>query len=70
MLETIHAMGATRNGITARVCTTAGRRRSRPIADGALAIIPAVENGHAIGEDLGLLARFRDLGVAYITHHP
>jgi membrane dipeptidase len=35
--------------------------------DGVLAIIPAVENGHAIGEDLAMLERFRALGVAYIT---
>ncbi len=66
MLETIRAMGATRLGITARVCTTAGAVEQAH-ADGALAIIPAVENGHAIGEDLSRLARLRELGVVYVT---
>jgi membrane dipeptidase len=66
MLETINAMGATRNGITARVCRCAGEVEQAG-RDGALAIIPSVENGHAIGEDLAMLERFRALGVAYIT---
>jgi len=34
---------------------------------GALAIIPAVENGYAMGRDLGLLAQFRALGATYLT---
>ena len=35
--------------------------------DGAYAALPCVENGHAIGEDLSLLARFRGLGARYLT---
>jgi membrane dipeptidase len=35
--------------------------------DGATAIIPAVENGYAMGHDLGLLAQFRALGARYLT---
>ena len=66
MLETINAMGTTRHGITARACRSAGDVE-QAARDGALAIIPAVENGHAIGEDLAMLERFRALGVAYIT---
>ena len=66
MLETIRAMDATRMGITARVCATAGQIEQAH-ADGALAIIPAVENGHAIGEDLSRLAKLRALGVVYVT---
>jgi membrane dipeptidase len=66
MLETIRAMGATRNGITATVCTTADQIE-RAKRDGTLAIIPAVENGHAIGDDLGRLETLRRLGVIYIT---
>jgi membrane dipeptidase len=31
------------------------------------AIIPAVENGFAIGRDLSLLRRFRDMGARYLT---
>jgi membrane dipeptidase len=66
MLDVIRGMGTTRNGLTARVCTTA-EEIEQAKADGALAIIPAVENGHVIGEDLSLLARLRRLGVIYIT---
>jgi membrane dipeptidase len=66
MLATINAMGTTRNGITARVCRSASDVEQAD-RDGALAIVPAVENGHAIGEDLAVLERFRALGVAYIT---
>ena len=35
--------------------------------DGELAIIPAVENGFAMGTDLSRLARFRALGARYLT---
>ncbi len=66
MLETIHATAQTRDGIETRLCTTADAVEAAHQA-GAIAIIPAVENGAAIGEDLGLLARFAELGVAYMT---
>jgi microsomal dipeptidase-like Zn-dependent dipeptidase/gamma-glutamyl-gamma-aminobutyrate hydrolase PuuD len=36
-------------------------------AEGRKALVPAIENGYAIGKDLHNLRRFRDLGVAYIT---
>jgi membrane dipeptidase len=51
MLETIRAMG----------------RSEAAFRDGALAIVPAVENGAAIGADLGMLERFAALGVIYVT---
>jgi membrane dipeptidase len=66
MLETINTMNATRNGISARICATAEAVEAA-VAAGALAVVPAVENGHALGQDLRMLARFRDLGVAYVT---
>jgi membrane dipeptidase len=66
MLDEIHAMGTTRQGITARICASA-EAVEQAHADAALAIVPAVENGHAIGRDLALLARLRERGVAYIT---
>ena len=66
MLDAIHAMGAERNGIAARVCGTADAVDAAH-ADGALAVVPVVENGHAIGRDLKLLARLRGMGVSYIT---
>ena len=66
MLDAINAMGRAENGITARVTTTADEiEQARK--DGVLAVIPAVENGHAIGEDLGLLATFRAKGARYLT---
>lgn len=36
-------------------------------AEGRKALVPAVENGYAIGKDIANLRRFRDMGVAYIT---
>jgi len=66
MLDTINAMGTSRGSLAARICPTADDVL-RAKQDGVLAIIPAVENGHAIGEDLSLLERFRALGVAYVT---
>jgi membrane dipeptidase len=66
MLDEIHAMGAARNGITARICTTADDVEKAHL-DSVLGIVPVVENGYAIGRDLTMLARLRKLGVAYIT---
>ncbi len=66
MLDAINAMGRTEGAISARVTATAGDIEAAH-ADGVLAVIPAVENGHAIGEDLGLLAAFRAKGACYLT---
>ncbi len=66
MLATIRGMGDSRLGITARVCSTADAIEAAH-AEGALAVVPAIENGHAMGEDLGALARFREAGAIYIT---
>jgi membrane dipeptidase len=66
MLDTINAMGTSRNGIIARICPTAAAVEQAK-QDNVLAITPAVENGHAIGKDLRLLQRFRSLGVCYVT---
>ena len=66
MLDTIQAMGRTEAGITARITSTADAIEAAH-RDGVLAVIPVVENGHAIGEDLGLLAEFRARGACYLT---
>jgi membrane dipeptidase len=66
MLARINAMGRTVNGIAARVATTADALEAAH-RDGVLAVLPCVENGHAIGEDLGILAEFRALGARYLT---
>ena len=66
MLDAIAAMGATRNGITARLCT-GGSEIEAAFSEDVIAIVPAVENGHAIGEDLGMLAQLRAKGARYMT---
>jgi len=66
MLQAINAMGRSQNGIVARVATTADAIEAAN-RDGVLAIIPAVENGFAVGTDLTRLARFRLLGARYLT---
>ena len=66
MLQTIRAMGRSEHGIAARVTTTVAEIEAAK-RDGVLAIIPAVENGFAMGTDLSRLARFRELGARYMT---
>jgi len=66
MLEAIRGMARTEAGITARLTTTAAEIGAAK-RDGALAIIPAVENGFAIGEQPARLARLRELGARYLT---
>jgi membrane dipeptidase len=70
MLLAIRAMGEVgeRNeaGIVARLATSADEIEAAK-RDGALAVVPAVENGFAIGTDLGRLARFAELGAIYMT---
>jgi membrane dipeptidase len=66
MLQAIRAMGRSENGIVARVAVTADEVMEAR-RDGVLAIIPAVENGFAMGTDLSRLVRFRALGARYLT---
>ena len=66
MLDTINAMGRSEAGITARVCSTADAVEQAK-RDSLLAVLPAVENGHAIGEDLSVLASLRSRGAVYMT---
>jgi len=66
MLDVINGYGRTVDGITARVTSTADAVEAAA-RDGAIAVIPCVENGHSIGENLGLLLRFQALGVRYMT---
>jgi membrane dipeptidase len=66
MLQTIRGMGRSENGIAARVAVTANEIAAAK-RDGVLAIVPAVENGFAMGADLSRLARFRALGARYLT---
>ena len=66
MLDAINGMArdAGDAALGSRRPRTRSRRRS---GTGATAIIPAVENGYAMGEDLGLLAAFRAKGARYLT---
>jgi len=66
MLETIRDMAGTREGITAQLATTVDEIEAAHRA-GTIAIVPAVENGHALAANLDNLARFRDLGARYMT---
>jgi membrane dipeptidase len=66
MLQAIRSMGRSENGIVARVAVTAAEIEAAK-RDGALAIVPAVENGFALGKDLARLAQFRALGARYLT---
>lgn len=62
MLLAIAALG--RRG--ARITPTVAEIEAAAAA-GVPAILPAVENGHALGADLAMLARFRALGARYLT---
>lgn len=66
MLTAIAAMGRSEAGLTARLTQTAAEIEAAK-RDGVLAIIPAVENGFAIGADLGRIAVLRRLGARYLT---
>ena len=62
MLDAINGMG--RNG--ARVCSSVAAIEQAK-RDGVTAVVPAVENGHALGGDHGRLRAFRDRGARYLT---
>ena len=66
MLDHINAMGRTEAGISARVTPTADAIEAAK-RDGVVAIVPCVENGFAVGTDLGRIARFRARGACYLT---
>ena len=66
MLDQINAMqdapSAVRMRIASRADAIVAAKR-----DGVLAIVPCVENGFAVGADLGRLAAFRNRGAIYMT---
>ena len=62
MLEHIRTMG----GPGTRVASSAGAIEAA-WSDGLPAIVPCVENGHAIGGDVANLAALRAAGVVYLT---
>jgi membrane dipeptidase len=66
MLDAINAMGRTEGDLTAAVTSTADAIEQAR-RDGVLAVIPCVENGHAMGDDLGMLAQFKARGAIYLT---
>jgi membrane dipeptidase len=66
MLKTINAMARARDGLTVRVTQKADEIEAAK-RDGALAVVPAVENGFTIGADLSRISRLRALGACYLT---
>ncbi|MCB8881999.1 dipeptidase [Acidisoma cellulosilytica] len=69
MLRAIHEMGEDNGDATrlpGRIATTVAEIETAR-ADGAPAVIPAVENGYALGLDLNRLDEFRALGARYMT---
>ena len=66
MLDRIAAMGAERDGIRSRLCTGADAIEQAR-RDGRIAIVPAIENAYAFGEDLSVIAAFRARGARYAT---
>ncbi|MBO1324073.1 dipeptidase [Acetobacter sp. TBRC 12305] len=66
MLDAINRMQGERNGVKARVCATVAEIEAAHAA-GAIAVIPAVENGYGMGEDVAMLAQFRARGARYVT---
>jgi len=63
MLHAIRAMGQAPG---ARLCRTADEITSA-WHDGQIAVVPAVENGHACAGDPARLSRFAELGARYMT---
>jgi membrane dipeptidase len=66
MLEAIRGMARCDHDLAVRVVSTASDIEAA-WREGALAVVPAVENGHAIGADPGRLRRFREFGARYVT---
>ena len=66
MLEQINAMTNVASAIPMRIANHADAIAAAK-RDDVLAIVPCVENGFAIGTDLGRVAAFRRLGAVYMT---
>ncbi len=66
MLDRIREMGTERNGIRARICATADEIEQARRED-VIAVVPAVENAYALGEDLSVVAAIRAKGARYVT---
>ncbi len=66
MLEAIRAMAGSRNGIRARTARSAAEIEAI-FEEGALAVVPVVENGYAIGTELDRLDMLANLGARYLT---
>jgi membrane dipeptidase len=66
MLATINGMAGERNDLRATVATSTATIRAAAAEPGAI-VIPAVENGHSLGEDMAGLHEFRRLGARYMT---
>ena len=66
MLDAIDQMAARSTEPLAVLAVTADDVRAARASD-RIAIVRAIENGHAMGEDLSLLAGWRARGVRYIT---
>lgn len=66
MLDQIGAMPAASPGQPVRIATTAAAIEAAK-RDGIPAIVPCVENGFAIGADIGRIAAFRAKGAVYMT---
>ena len=67
MLDAIVELGAPPEGEGGvRVCSSADAIEQAK-RDGVTAVIPCVENGYSMGEDLAVLAAFRAKGAVYLT---
>ena len=66
MLEAIGAMAGSRDGIRARTARSAEEIEAS-VQEGAIAVVPAVENGYAIGTELGRLDALARFGARYLT---
>lgn len=66
MLDQINEMAQVTSAIPVRIANRADAIVAAK-RDGALAIVPCVENGFAVGADLGRIAEFRRRGAIYMT---
>ncbi len=66
MLDRIREMGTERDSLRARVCATADEIEQAK-RDDVIAVVPAVENAYALGEDLSVVAAIRAKGARYLT---